>query len=259
MARGFRSFSVVSNTRQASHLNRCSQGQDPPAPPQLHTPIPSQVNQDLPTFEEVCQLNHPTLRCVPAKAKPAFARALSAILKDVILWYSEEAWLKLLMLPKCVLPSLKRRGNHVPHTSIESLCNMWLHNDLATLWTMTKNRTSCNAAFKDVPVQENHNRLVNSAVSLGMMGKACHMLLSSGIAPNNETTWHLLQAKHPTCLRPVVLISTLDPVSLGSDFDILPILHSFPKGTSAGPSSLFCSTPTGCSLCLFPYSHLLFS
>ena len=70
------------------------------------------------------------------------------------------------------------------------------------------------------------------------MGKACQMLQSSGIAPNNETTWQLLQAKHPTCPQPAVPISPSDPVSLGSDFDILSILRSFPKGTSAGPSGL---------------------
>ena len=131
-----RCFSIVSNSRQTSHSQRCSQRLEPLAPPQLHTPISSQANQDLPTFEEVCQLNHPTLRFVPAKAKPVFARALSMVLKGVILWNSEEAWLKLFMFPKCVLPPLKRRGNHAPHTSIESLCNMWLQNDLATLWSM---------------------------------------------------------------------------------------------------------------------------
>ena len=116
---------------------------------------------------------------------------------------------------------------------------MWLHNDLATLWTMAKNRASCNAAFKDVSIQENRNWLVNSAVSLGrsgMMGKAGHMLLSSGIMKQLRT-----------CCRPSIqlapgqwFLSHLQTLCLLARtlIYILPILRSFPKGTSAGPSGL---------------------
>ena len=49
-----------------------------PAPVLPHLPIstpPLQANQDLPAFEQVCQLNHPTLRFVPAKARPAFCKS----------------------------------------------------------------------------------------------------------------------------------------------------------------------------------------
>eukprot|EP00731_Ephydatia_muelleri_P031244 Em0022g758a len=64
------------------------------------------------------------------------------------------------------------------------------------------------------------------------------MLLSSGIAPNSDTTWRLLQAKHPACPPPVTPNATSEPVTLGPTFNILKILRSFPKGTSAGPSGL---------------------
>ena len=63
-------------------------------------------------------------------------------------------------------------------------------------------------------------------------------LLSSGIAPNNDTTRRLLQAKHPACPPPVTPNATSEPVTLGPTFNILKILRSFPKGTSAGPSGL---------------------
>ena len=72
---------LVANTRQASHLQRCSQRlTDQTA--HLQSPIAPepQINLSLPTFEEVCQLHHPTLRFVPTKARPAFARALSSAL-----------------------------------------------------------------------------------------------------------------------------------------------------------------------------------
>ena len=129
---------LVANTRQASHLQHCPQSlTNQIAHLQSSIAPEPQINQNLPTFEEVCQLHHPTLRFVPTKARPAFARALSTALKEVLRQNSEEAWLKLFMLPKCVLPSLKQRGVVNPHTPIESLCKMWLNNDLVTLWSMS--------------------------------------------------------------------------------------------------------------------------
>ena len=144
------------------------------------------------------------------------------------------------MLPKCVLPSLKHKGSHNPHVAIESLCKMWLNNDLSTLWTMAKSREN-NSITEEATIGKNYRRVINSAVSLGrsgLTGKACRMLLSSGIAPNNDTTWRLLQAKHPACPPPVTPNATSEPVTLGPTFKILKILRSFPKGTSAGPSGL---------------------
>ena len=71
-----------------------------------------------------------------------------------------------------------------------------------------------------------------------MFGKACRVLQSSGIAPNNETTWHLLKSKHPSCPTPVAPASDSAPLTLEPDFNILSVLRSFPKDTAAGPSGL---------------------
>ena len=141
---------LVANTRQASHLQHCSQSlTNQIAHLQSSIAPEPQINQNLPTFEEVCQLHHPTLRFVPTKARPAFARALSTALKEVLRHNSEEAWLKLFMLPKCVLPSLKQRGVVNPHTSIESLCKMWLNNDLVPLWSMSLTRANLHSSSKN--------------------------------------------------------------------------------------------------------------
>ena len=232
---------LVANTRQASHLQRCSQRlTDQTA--HLQSPIAPepQINLSLPTFEEVCQLHHPTLRFVPTKARPAFARALSSALKEVLLHNSEEAWLKLFMLPKCVLPSLKQRSVVNPHTPIESLCKMWLNNDLVTLWSMSVTRANLHNSSKNLRTST-HSQEISSAISLGrsgLMGKACRMLLSSGIAPSNSATWNLLQSKNPSCPHPTIPDVASNPVTLGPSFDILRILRSFTKGTSAGPSDL---------------------
>ena len=121
---------IVSCSRRAWHNSHCRQRQPARVLPTNVPPTSTQL-QVLPTFEQVCQLNHPTLRFIPSKARPAFARALSSALREVIHRNTEEAWLKLFMLPKCVLPSMVRRGSHAPHTPIESLCNTWFSNDLS--------------------------------------------------------------------------------------------------------------------------------
>eukprot|EP00731_Ephydatia_muelleri_P022813 Em0015g396a len=71
-----------------------------------------------------------------------------------------------------------------------------------------------------------------------MWGKACRILQSSGIAPNNDTTWQLLNSKHPSCPTPVPPVVHTTPVSLEPDFNIIAILRSYPKDTAAGPSGL---------------------
>ena len=71
-----------------------------------------------------------------------------------------------------------------------------------------------------------------------MFGKACGILLSAGIAPNNDYTWKLLLSKHTSCPPPHVPQVTTAPISIGPDFNILGILQSFPQGSAAGPSGL---------------------
>ena len=85
----------------------------------------------------------------------------------------------------------------------------------------------------------NHNlSAVQTAVSLareGLLSKACQVLTSSGLAPNNDTTWNLLVSKHPKGIPPT---PPLAAPCLPPDFDIMAILHSFPKDTACGPSDL---------------------
>ena len=77
---------LVSNSRQASHLRQCPMRSITSVSLQRPVPTPSSdISHNLPTFEEVCQLNHPTLRYIPAKARPAFAKAVSSALRDRIL------------------------------------------------------------------------------------------------------------------------------------------------------------------------------
>ena len=67
-----------------------------------------------------------------------------------------------------------------------------------------------------------------------MFGKACNILLSAGLAPNNDATWQLLLSKQPSCPPPFVPQVSSTPISVEPDFNILGALHSFPKGTALG-------------------------
>ena len=104
----------VVNSRMSSHSRKCS-GVEVTLPQIANEPSNSndlsyniQPSVTLPTFEEVCHLNLPTLRFIPSR--PAFAKALSSALRCVISENTEEAWLKLFMLPKCLLPSQSVMG-----------------------------------------------------------------------------------------------------------------------------------------------------
>ena len=117
---------------------------------------------------------------------------------------------------------------------------MWLNNDLVTLWSRSLTRANLHSSSKNFGTST-HSQEISSAISLGrsgLMGKACRILLSSGIAPSNSTTLNLLQSKNPSCPHPTIPDIASNPVTLGPSFDILHILRSFTKGTSAGPSGL---------------------
>ena len=70
---------IISNSRLSSHSSRCGglTAINTPNPTHLQPPSSngSPSNVPLPTFNEVCQLNLPTLPFIPTKAKPAFAKA----------------------------------------------------------------------------------------------------------------------------------------------------------------------------------------
>ena len=65
--------------------------------------------------------------------------------------------------------------------------------------------------------------------------KACRLLVSQGVAPNNESTWNLLVSKHPKGGCPVGLPGAPNDGTLPPNFNLLPVLRSFPKLTGAGP------------------------
>lgn len=105
--------------------------------------------------------------------------------------------------------------------SIDTLCNMWIENDLPSLWNLARLRAVSRNEGKGGASGNLHTKVIKQAVSLGrsgMMGKACRVLQSNGIAPDNETTWDLLKAKHPSGPVPLVQATLSTSVTLEQDY-----------------------------------------
>ena len=194
----------------------------------------SDLNATLPAFEEVCRLQCTTIHHIPQKARPSFARALSDTLRSICLSNTEEAWLKLFMLPKCVLRASHRGGRqHKPH-SIEELCRLWSDGHLASLWRYASGHGRKTNSKSSKEQTRETDMKVQSAISKareGLLGKAFKVLSSSGIAPNTPETWGLLQQKHPRDPVPSSPEVTLpsEGFKLPPDFDIMSVLRQFPR------------------------------
>ena len=148
------------------------------------------------------------------------------------------SWLKLSLLPKCVLVSSKRRGRRQTPMSIGHLCNLWSQGQFDTLWEHATRQ----ATPRDRHPRQRSARQSNvTAISLareGLYGKACQALTSTGIAPNTDTTWELLWSKHPKGTPTTPSFEVLGTTILPQDFDMVSILRSFPKATACGLSGL---------------------
>ena len=189
----------------------------------------------LPTFEAICELPVHTVRHIPAKDRQADALVLSSSLRAAAFENTQEARLKVFMLPKCILFAPKRCGRHHKPRPIRDLCDLWSKGHLDVLWKMASNQRSYNSASPPV----NRNVGIQTAISYareGLFSKVCQALLSSGLSPNNQATWNFLRIIMSPLPSPPSTPSA--PLLLPPDFDLKAILHSFPKGTDCGPSGL---------------------
>ena len=232
---------LVSSSRSLSHQRRCCgnfSAQLPSSPT-----LPSPPLNSLPTLDEVFSQKCSTIRFIPSKFRHDFARALASTLSNILYNNTVESWLKLFMLPKCVLPSAPRRGRRHHPTDIKLLCEAWECGQFASLCARTKLHTLSHLRPWSSSPDVNEKRIAE-AISLakdGLLGKACQILTSSGLAPNTEDTWTQLSAKHPKSPPPVPPALPQLPMTsqiLPPDFNVLSVLRSFPKACAAGPTGL---------------------
>ena len=138
---------------------------------------------------------------IPSKFRHDFAHVLASTLSNILYNNTVESWLKLFMLPKCVLPSAPRRGRRHHPTDIKLLCEAWECGQLASPWARNKQHVSHHGPWSSSP--DVNEKRIAEAISLAKDGKACQILTSLGLAPNTEDTWTKLSAKHPKSPPPV--------------------------------------------------------
>ena len=77
-------YQLVSYSHRASHPCRCNQSSIANV---IHSPTHPALTDDLPTFEQVCQLNHPTLRFIPPPVIPNYNPAPLTLNPDFDIFY----------------------------------------------------------------------------------------------------------------------------------------------------------------------------
>ena len=179
----------------------------------------------LPSLHDVFTSRRPTLNFVPTQHRQSWGRVLSAELLRVIENNDVESWTRLFMLPKCILCVPVRGGKRKRGPSISDLCNAWEEGQLGWLWERpTRLPPDSRSSTAD------SKRIFNAAIAHarhGRLGKACSILSSSGLAPDDDATRSKLCAKHPHASPPALIDSTDEPLQLSSEFDLLSVLSSF--------------------------------
>jgi len=208
-------------------------------------------------LDRVFSLPITTVKSIPQSCRMAFAQALRGALDRVIAMpESVEAWVRLLLLPRCTLrvfrPSSRqesRSGNRksMQCLSIQRSLIAWGDregfNDLIlSLLAQPPQRTSHNdrpTAKIDSSVSCPNVKACLRKVMDGHFTAAVKVLCSSGVAPFGKDTLKVLVAKHPTVPPPTLPETLLSEPSLVTDAEnVSSCIKSFPKGTSCGRDGL---------------------
>jgi len=187
----------------------------------------------LPSLEDIFSFPVPTLASVPTGCQQAWGQVLELALLAVALDNTEEAWTRLLILPKCVLVASRRGGkrNRGDRLSVTYLCDAWSRGELAWLWR----RATKTLNSKPRVVAVDLKRAAEAAITHvrhGRLGKACATLSSSGLAPDCAQTQEKLLQKHPAAAPPAVVVpidGDAAPLALGADFNLQSVLASFSR------------------------------
>lgn len=197
-----------------------------------------------------------TVKSIPHSCRMAFSQALKVALNKVVAQPgSVEAWIKLLLFPRCILrvfrPSNRqesRSGNRKASQvrSIRDSLAMWEKDDgIVTLINNILDISGPGPQGKggdDSPQEEKTSSNVRQClrkVADGHFTAAVKALCSSGVAPYNDDTMKALEAKHPFKSPPTMPSNGFSesPLSTGID-TVLGCVKSFPKGTSCGRDGL---------------------
>lgn len=211
---------------------------------------------DAVLLDRVFSLPITTVKSIPHSFRMAFSHALATALGKVAATpTSIEAWVKLLLLPRCTLgvfrPSNRqerRSGNRksLQCHSIQRALAAWggdgfielISSLFAQPLRVVSGKDDCAPGSDSSSVGSNVKQCLRK-ISDGHFTAAVKVLCSSGVAPFGTDTLTALLAKHPILPPPVMPGSLPSEPPLVVDVDsVLGCIQSFPKGTSCGRDGL---------------------
>ncbi|KAD4386157.1 hypothetical protein E3N88_26326 [Mikania micrantha] len=204
-------------------------------------------------LDHVFSLPITTVKSIPPSCRMAFYHALTAALGKVAATPgSVEAWVRLLLLPRCIL-RVFRPSNRQEHGSgnrkslqCQSICRplaAWGDEDgFAELILSLLAQPSNEPPSLDKPSPSSANSATHTNVEQCLhkvtddhFTAAVKVLCSSGVVPFENDTLKALVAKHPSLPLPVMPGSLLSEHPLVVDADsVFKCITSFPKETSCG-------------------------
>ncbi|KAK1411384.1 hypothetical protein QVD17_37932 [Tagetes erecta] len=208
---------------------------------------------DVALLERVLALPVATVKSIPPACRMAFAQALSRGLQKVVdAPGSIEAWVKLLLLPRCTLRVVKpvtrqerRSGNRksLQCDSIMRALAVWKDGaGLEELVIPLLELPVMRARKVGDQVKEDGGGNIKQClrkVTDGHYTAAVKVLCSSGVAPAGEDTLSALIDKHPMVDPPTMPSVVQSDPALRVDVDcVLECIKTFPKGTSCGRDGL---------------------
>ena len=224
--------------------------------PAIHSLLLGGGEEQLITWQELCLLNVPILRTIPAAARFACSAALAGSLRGT----GASDFLRFSSFAKLVL----LRGGAANETAKEAImrrCVLFvagkfrtLYEDAATYQRAAGSRESAGFPVHEEETSAGHQQFstdctepseavcgrASALLRDGEVSRANAALWDAKVAPQTEETAEAIRALYPRSRGPLVMPCTSLP-TCGARINVRDLqrtLHSFPAGSAAGPSRL---------------------
>uniref|UniRef100_A0A251SLN7 Putative reverse transcriptase domain-containing protein n=1 Tax=Helianthus annuus TaxID=4232 RepID=A0A251SLN7_HELAN len=216
-----------------------------------------ELGVDIALLDRVLSLPIKSVKSIPLSCRMAFAQILTAALDKVVAMPdSVEAWVRLLILPRCTLRVFKPAGRRDKRSGNRKMGQCLSIQRSLAKWGDREGFATLVQSLFDQPARgvtdgiKKGTEIDNECggtnvkqclhkVADGHFTTAVKVLCSSGVAPLNKNTLDALVAKHP-CMPPPSMPASLpfeSPLVVVTDC-VLGCIKSFPKGTSCGRDGL---------------------
>ena len=216
----------------------------------------------MPGWEEAHTTIIITMRHIPKAARAEWARVLSSTVDDVCSQSGESRqWLKLYILPCCVLGARPKEQGAMAQSAAKEACKRWRDGQEAELWreAVERKKVAAKRQEKDkakrskrgrrrqVEVVEDKEKKQltrniersKMLIEEGQLSRAAKALVSEGMDQDSKEGLRVMRAKHPQVDDAVIPEEDITtPAITITSRQIYEAIDSFKAGSAAGPSGL---------------------